>query len=171
YSAVPPGEYRAIFLEAGTQNPLGNGFSVSNINIASGEASTLVVSEDASGAPVGQVIPDDLTAPGENGARYRFVYRASGPRGDLYDTSTGALIQQGLSLGQLTLYSDIDGGTYTFEVRPEGLTQVMHTIEQVDLKPGVVYTIFVLGNGDPNMDDNVVDSNVSHVLVMDWDFN
>ncbi|MBH25614.1 MAG: hypothetical protein CMH57_14415 [Myxococcales bacterium] len=168
YNAIPAGDYRAIFLVSGSQEPLRGGTSVNNITVGDGETWTLVLTEDEGGDPVHQMIQDELTAPGENSARYRFVYRASGPRADLYELPSGALLEQGLALGQLTLYTDVVGGTYDFEVRPEGLNQVIHSIEQVDLKPGEIYTFFIVGNGDPNGDGNSVDSSVDHVQVLDW---
>jgi len=168
YNAVPAGDYRAIFLVAGSQEPLQGGTSVNNITIAAGEAWTLVLTDDEAGDPVHQMIQDELTAPAENSARYRFVYRASGPRADIYELPADSLLEQGLSLGQLTLYTDVMGGTYDFEVRPEGINQNMHSIEQVDLKPGEIYTFFIVGNGDPNGDGNPVDSTVDHVQILDW---
>ena len=81
------------------------------------------------------------------------------------------LVEEGLALGQYTLYVDITGGTYSYELRPEGIPDELHRIDDLPLKPSEVYTIFIVGNGDPNDDGNYSDSTIRHVLVVDQSFN
>jgi len=171
YQNLPTGSYRALFFKGGTQEPLTPPVSVNGITIESDTLKTLVLTQGTDDDPSYQVLTDEIALPSENGARFRFIYRAVGPRVDLYKKSDGALFEAGFSLGQVTPYGDVSGGTYSFEVRPEGNPEVVYAIDNLQLKPSNVYTVFITGDLDPDDNGDYSDNTLSHVLATDWVFD
>lgn len=164
YLALDPGDYRALVFEGGTRNP--TGVQIDGIQVTSSSTTTLALSPDASGDPKQQIFSDDLSAPAENGARVRFVYRASGPPTDLY-YADGTRVQDSLALGEQVPYTVVTSGFYDFVLRPEGIAETLYSMDQLALAPGGVHTVFISGSTDPNGDGDTSDQNLTHTLVDD----
>lgn len=57
----------------------------------------------------------------------------------------GTIVFRNVSFKQLTHYIAVDPMTYTLQVRPTGTSTVVLTVPNVNLKPGMVYTIYAIG--------------------------
>jgi hypothetical protein len=77
----------------------------------------------------------------------------------LYDGDSESLAT-GLAFSQVSEYMTIDAYTYDFELRVAGDNDVLVELEDLELKPGHVYTLFVIGSreGEANGDTPVVEA-------------
>ena len=57
----------------------------------------------------------------------------------------GTILFGHVSFKQLTHYLAVNPMTYTLQVRPAGTSTVVLTVPNVNLKPGMVYTIYAIG--------------------------
>lgn len=57
----------------------------------------------------------------------------------------GTILLQNVSYGMITDYIALNPGTYTFELRAAGTDQVLLTMPDVIVRPGVAYTAFAIG--------------------------
>lgn len=170
YEAVPAGIYTVlIFDDSGTAL---SELAIENLNIDAGTARTLFISEDANGNARVTPIPDSLEAPGENQSRVRFLHQASATGVDIINQADGERLAQRIEHGQLTNYTNVPGAEYDFEVFAEDtVTDPLASVSGVPLLPGVVYSIVIVGQLDPNGDGDTSDRDLTAVQLTDADFN
>lgn len=170
YEAVPAGIYTVlIFDDAGTAL---SELAIENLNVEAGTTRTLFISEDANGNARVTPIPDPLEAPGENQSRVRFLHQASATGIDIINQADGERLAQRIEHGQLTNYTNVPGAEYDFEVFAEDtVTDSLASLSGVPLLPGVVYSIVIVGQLDPNGDGDTSDRDLSAVQLTDANFN
>lgn len=90
-------------------------------------------------------IPDrtDGNAPGKSLVRFCHL-SPNAPAVDI-TLPDGTIIFRNVSFKQLTHYLAVNPMTYTLQVRPTGTSTVVLTVPNVNLKPGMVYTIYAIG--------------------------
>lgn len=143
YQPLEPGIYRAILVDA---QGAPTGVTVESISVEATSMTTVFVGEGPGGDTRKQIFSDLASVPSENHAQLRFVYEAMGAPVDIYSLVDGLRIGTSLGQGELIPHTEYAAGTYSFEVRAEGGSEVLLAINEVPLPPGQVVTVFVYGD-------------------------
>jgi hypothetical protein len=97
---------------------------------------------------------DDLTAPASGKAHIRFFHLAPGANslnvGTLAGSTYNALysnrnFEDQLSMNAFSVFTPIDAGTYTFDVRVAGTSSSITAPKDITLQAGKIYTLYVRG--------------------------
>jgi len=90
-------------------------------------------------------IPDRTAgnAPGKSMVRFSHL-SPNAPAVDI-TLPDGTILFRNVSFKQLTNYLTVNPMSYTLQVRPTGTSTVVLTVPNVNLKPGMVYTIYAIG--------------------------
>jgi len=91
------------------------------------------------------VLEDDLTEPADGMAHVRFVHLS--PDAPAVDIAVqgGDVLFSNSSFKSATAFTPVPAGTYTLEVRPAGMTDVVLTVPDVQLEDDGIYTVFAKG--------------------------
>lgn len=86
-------------------------------------------------------VPMDMT----NNSYVRFAHLS--PNAPAVDITLpdGTKIFEDVSYKEYTDYIGVNSGTYTLQVKPTGSNQVVLTIPNVSLMPGMIYTVYAVG--------------------------
>ncbi len=105
--------------------------------------SVFAVNEVASIEPL--VLEDDLSAPATGKAHVRFVHLSpDAPAVDI-TTTTGAIVFGDYSFKDASAFTPLDAGTYDLEVRLQGTSTTVLTLNGITLENGKIYTVFAKG--------------------------
>jgi hypothetical protein len=140
YISVPEGNYEITVYAAGTKsNPvLDNMLTIRPDTIhtiaAVGTLNTIGV----------LAIPDRM-AGSDSGALVRFCHLS--PNAPAVDITLpdGTILFRNVSFKQLTPYLSVNPMNYTLQVRAAGTSTVVLTVPNVNLRSGMVYTIYAIG--------------------------
>lgn len=107
-----------------------------------------------------RVVKDDHSIPATGKARLRVVHgsREAGEL-DVFAAGRRDPIVDGVNIGTVSDYDEIDPVTGALEIRQEGQTRVLHTLRGVQIEPGRSYTVVVTGRltATPRLDAFVIE--------------
>lgn len=122
------------------------------LTLADGQVLTVVI-VDVEGSPAGfetLSIEDDPTPPAPGRVNLRVLQAAAdAPPLDVL-VQGGAPLAAGLAFRDVTPYAPLDGGVYTFEVRPAGAAEAAFATRTLTLDAGDIYTATILGQSANN---------------------
>lgn len=101
------------------------------------------------------LVVDSAAAPGQGKGMLRFVHLA--PDAPAFDVSAGdatAPLFAGKSFKQATEFQEVNAGTYNFELKTPGGSDVILSAEDVEILPGRYYTIITRGFVNPPSGNN-----------------
>lgn len=145
YLPIIPGNYQIQVYPAGNQT---NAVIDTNVTIPQNGAFTLAAIGELSNIslmPIPEMYMPVIPMGMENASFVRFVHLSpNAPAVDITLTD-GTKLFENVSYTQFTDYIRVNPGTYTLQVRPTGSNQVVLTIPDVYLMPGMIYSVFAVG--------------------------
>jgi hypothetical protein len=141
YIPVPEGNYDVAVYAAGTKtNPV-----LENMLMIRPDTIQTVAAVGTLNTIELLAIPDRTAenAPGKSMVRFSHL-SPNAPAVDI-TLPDGTILFRNVSFKQLTQYLAVSPMTYTLQVRPTGTSTVVLTVPNVNLKPGMVYTIYAIG--------------------------
>jgi hypothetical protein len=164
YQSIPAGRHKLELRPAGaaaTSKPV---LSTTR-DLASQEAYT-VAGVGANARLQGKVFSDDLTSPNPGAAKVRAIHAAVDvPAVDI--TLVGATaLGTDIGFGTATPYSEVAPGRYELQVRTSGDDELVLTVPDLDVGPGIVYSVAAIGgiDGTPVQVLPLVDARGAEVL-------
>jgi hypothetical protein len=145
YLSVMPGNYRIQVYPAGER---GTPVIDTMVTIPRNSAFTIAAVgklSEISLLPIPEIYMPHLPMEMTDNSYVRFVHLS--PNAPAVDITLpdGTKIFENVSFKQFTDYMGINSGTYTLQVRPAGSNQVVLTIPNVNLRPGMIYSIYAVG--------------------------
>jgi hypothetical protein len=135
-------------------------FAQNREGVSGGDHYTVIAMPTSDGKALLKVVSDKLTPPRTGKASVRFI-NASPDAGeiDVVSKEKNDKIFGGVNAETTTTYHDVDPGTGTLEVLPQGKKNVLLTIPGVNFEPGHLYTIVLTGkaNGAPKLETIKID--------------
>jgi Alginate O-acetyl transferase AlgF. len=141
YVSVPEGNYEITVYAAGTKsNPV-----LDHMLMIRPDTTHTVAAVGTLNSIGLLAIPDRMDGTEHGKSLVRFCHLS--PNAPAVDITLpdGTILFSNVSFKQLTQYLAVDPMTYTLQVRPAGTSTVVLTVPNVDLKPGMVYTIYAIG--------------------------
>jgi len=141
YISVPEGNYEIAVYAAGTKtNPV-----VRNMLMIRPETIHTIAAVGTLDTIGLLEIPDNTSGNEPEKTLVRFSHLS--PNAPAVDITLpdGTIIISNVSFKQLTPYIAVDPTVYTLQVRPAGTSTVVLTIPNINLKSGMVYTIYAIG--------------------------
>ena len=143
YLTVPADTYRIRVLPAGA--PLKDSEPVIDARLTfEGGTMTTVAATGTLEELEPQVISDE-PAPTVENAEIRVVHLALAPEVDIA-VKDGDVVIEGLAYPDASDYLSVPPGSYTFEIRPAGSTDVVTEVGPIDLEAGTSYSAFAVGD-------------------------
>jgi len=122
--------------------------------LSSGSHYTLVAYDKPDGKVELVAFSDNLTPPPSGKAKVRIIHAAPEIGDvDVYAVGRDALFT-GINSGSESSYSDVDPMEVTLQIRPEGKSNALLSVNKVQFEAGKVYTIVVVGHaqGSPPLE-------------------
>ena len=141
YISVPEGNYEIAVYAAGTKsNPV-----LKNMLMIRPDTIQTIAAVGTLNTIGLLAIPDKMTVnePGKSLVRFSHL-SPNAPAVDI-TLPDGTILFRNVSFKQLTNYLAVNPMTYTLQVRPAGTSTVVLTVPNVNLQPGMVYTIYAIG--------------------------
>jgi hypothetical protein len=140
YQALPTGTYAVSMRLAGAE-PSSPPVLTTQVEVAGGAAYT--VAGVGRNADLGlRVIEDDLSMPADGKAKVRLVHASVNAPVLTMGVADGPTIAEDVAFADTTPYREVDPGTWTLEIQPEGDAEP--TTKEATLDEGNVYTCLVL---------------------------
>jgi hypothetical protein len=145
YLPIIPGNYQIQVYPTGVRtNPVID----TTVTIPQNSAFTIAAVgklSDISLLPIPEIYMPHLLIGMSNNSYVRFVHLS--PNAPAVDITLpdGTKLFENVSYEQFTDYITVNSGNYTLQVRPAGSDQVVLTIPNVNLMPGVFYSIYAVG--------------------------
>jgi len=144
YTTVPAGAASVQVIAAGA-GAGGQTFLTTNLDLATGEAYTIVAADRAGQmAPVILTDTRDQAADGQAHVRLVHVSPDAPPVADVA-VARGPVIARNLPFKGATGYLTVAPGAYAFEIRPAGTTLALATTPSLTLEADRSYSAFVMG--------------------------
>jgi hypothetical protein len=141
YIPVPEGNYKIAVYAAGTKsNPV-----LTNMLMVRPDTIHTIAAVGTLNTISLLAIPDSMNGNEPGKSLVRFCHLS--PNAPAVDITLpdGKILFRNVSFKQLTNYLAVNSMTYTLQVRPTGTSTVVLTVPNVNLKPGMVYTIYAIG--------------------------
>lgn len=141
YISVPEGNYEIAVYAAGTRsNPV-----LRNMLMIRPDTIHTIAAVGTLNTIGLLAIPDRMTGNEPGKSLVRFCHLS--PNAPAVDITlpNGTILFRNVSFKQLTNYLAVNPMNYTLEVRPTGTSTVVLTVPNVNLKPGMVYTVYAIG--------------------------
>jgi hypothetical protein len=140
YQALPTGTY-AVSMRLAGADPSSDPVLTTQVEVAADQAYTVAgVGENAD---LGlRVIEDDLSMPASGKAKVRVVHASVEAPVLTMTLADGPTIASDVAFASTTPYEEVDPGTWTLEIQPEGSDEP--TTRETTLEEGNVYTCLVL---------------------------
>jgi hypothetical protein len=144
YQALPTGTY-AVSMRLAGADPSTDPVLTTQVEVTAEEAYT--VAGVGRNADLGlRVIEDDLAIPASGKAKVRVVHASVRAPVLTMSIADGPTIASDVAFASTTSYEEVDPGTWTLEIQPEGSGEA--TTRETTLEEGNVYTCLVLDDGD-----------------------
>jgi uncharacterized protein DUF4397 len=144
YQALPAGTY-AVSMRLAGADPSTPPVLTTQVEVAADGAYT--VAGVGRNADLGlDVIEDDLAMPASGKAKVRVVHASVRAPVLTMAVADGPTIASDVTFASTTPYEEVDPGTWTLEIRPEGSGEP--TTKQTTLEEGNIYTCLVLDDGE-----------------------
>lgn len=151
YLPLEEGSYDIQIFPAGSKPKKVEPVLEENVTVMQGEAYSFAVSGKLDNLSL-EEFQDDLTAV-EDEAKLRIIHLSpDAPAVDVVSGDTD--IVKGLAFPEASAYEAFPEGSYTLDILPEGKTEAIFNIPNVELKQGENYTAVAVGllKGDPAFD-------------------
>lgn len=140
YQALPTGTY-AVSMRLAGADPSSEPVLTTQVEVTSDNAYT--VAGVGRNADLGlRVIEDDLAMPASGKAKVRVVHASVRAPVLTMSIADGPTIASDVAFASTTSYEEVDPGTWTLEIQPEGADEA--TTRETTLDEGNVYTCLVL---------------------------
>jgi len=149
YLRVPGGQYRIDVFPAGqTQNAVLS----ATINLIPRTIQTIAITDRLASLSLFPILSPSMPVP--QGSLYlRFVHLSPDSPSVDVTLPSGAMLFQNTGYRQITNYTLVRPGNYTFLFRPTGTNNIILTVPNINLLPNRFYTIYLIGlsRGRPSL--------------------
>lgn len=160
YREVVPGEYNVkVFVAGETINPVID----IDLSTTEGELTSIAVSGLLPGLGLLPAV-QTIQCPVSEQALIRFVHLApDAPRVDVNLPDKTSFFTE-VEYQEVTEYQKVKGGTYQLHISPSGFENTVLNMPELVIKPGLVYSIYLLGRleGQPDLKLIMVTDSTEH---------
>lgn len=148
-------------------NNTGSPLATNSEGPSAGKHYTIVAMDGTNGVPIVDPISDDLAQPEPGKAKIRVIHAAPGVKKvDVYPAGTMKALIDGVDFKDATTYKEVDPQVTEIDVRTAGSSTSAVKIRNVNLVPGKLYTVVLMGgNGQPVTSKVIEDQLVQSVAM------
>jgi hypothetical protein len=149
YSELPAQRHDFKLFAAGSD--AGTPLASNSESPTAGQHYTVVAMNGVNGSTILSPVSDDLAAPDAGKAKARVIHAAPGVKKvDIYPAGSKKAILDGVEFKDATSYKEVDPQVTEIDVRTEGSKSSDVTVRNLNLEPGKLYTLVLMGgNGEP----------------------
>lgn len=149
YTELPADRHEYKLYSAG--NDAGDPLATNSEGPTAGKHYTIVAVNGTNGTPILNPITDEIAQPDPGKAKVRVIHAAPGVKKvDVYPAGSKDALISGVDFKDATSYREVDPGTAEIDVRPTGSKTNTVKLGDLNLAPGKLYTLVIMGgNGQP----------------------